>query len=242
MTRTTNTTSTSAATWSGDAAELRRLARAVLAHAPAKASDAPVLNHVQFEIRDRSLILTASDRFTLGMIRTDLTDHTGPAFDLLISAAALKSAIATIGRRGPIDLGIDPAGITLTFHHPHADDATAAVSYRLPASTITTRLPWHKALLGALRAAATPSAATVTTTAVNPAYLARFQLAADRGESLVIHAGAGPRKTVVLTAGEDFIGMVSPVLTDPDIAAGRLTTWTDLLDGMPAAAPARAAA
>lgn len=224
-------TSAATATWSGTAAELQHIARAVLVHAGTDAMW-PLLNDVHIEVRDGHLLLAATDRFTLGVYRTGLSEHSGDPIEIRVPAPVLRSAVTMIGRRsrGEVQLRLTPDHVTLTFDHPQvrADAAASPVSYVMPAEPSTQPL-WLRLVNTTTAEAMT---ATETVTGVNPAYLARFRHAAHRFEPILIHGPGRAMKPVLVTAGEHFIGLIMPVHVgasgSEDDGTDALTSWHNL--------------
>lgn len=234
------------AVWSGSPAELQHIARAVLVHAGTD-DMFPILNDVHIEVRDGHLLLAATDRFTLGVYRTGLSEHSGGPIEIRVPGPLLRSAIAMIGRRtrGEVQLRLTTENVTLTFDHPQVRTRAAAtpVSYVMPAEPSTQPI-WLKLVNTTTAEAMT---ATEAVTGVNPAYLARFRHAAHRFEPILIHGPGRAMKPLLVTAGDHFIGLIMPVKVGrasggTDDGTDTLAAWRNLTTAASAAATSAKAA
>jgi hypothetical protein len=180
--------------------ELRRLLRAVLAHAGTD-KQLPALRVVLFDVDGDQANVVATDRFTLGVARTTVEPN-GPSvrFTVAVDAADLTTIVRTVratDRHVVVDVA--PAGVEIT---------RGGIRYSLP--SVDVGYPdWQGLLAHLIRKPATEG---LTAVGVDPRMLARFHTTGPRvtGEPLVIRC-YGPGGAVIVTCGDWFLGAAMPV-------------------------------
>lgn len=210
------------AVWTGRGRDLRTLFEAVVVHA-ATESLPSVLDYVFIEVTGGSVYLAATDRYTLGVTRDDIT-HAGGDITVWVSADALRTAVARATTGRDVTACISVQGLTLQYQPLCARDAAESVSHQIPAEPIGVALPWRR-LIGT--AVHTPLDAEETATAVNPDFLDRFRAAGD-GEPVLIHGTGRADCPVVVTCGDHFIGLIMPLRHGPEQRTGALGEWRSI--------------
>lgn len=186
--------------------ELHDLFNPVLAHAatdPETSAFLPELTLIGCEIERGTFYAVATDRYTLGITRHQLSDDQPPAEGgITIPSAALRRVLGAVRRRDRLTLEMDPDGLTVTL----AD--TSRLTFRIPASPLRLPFTWRTFLGDKLRATGTPLTSPVT---LNPALLARFNAAAKNGLPLELRRLPGDRAPVLVICGSHFVGLISPM-------------------------------
>ncbi|MDF3309797.1 hypothetical protein P3H15_32785 [Rhodococcus sp. T2V] len=183
-------------------------------------STLPMICGVELSIHKGKLIVAATDRFRLGIVRMSVEDRTGRAgrigFVGRDSAVRLLKVIR--GGRGhlrdaPIAVTVEGEQISFAF-----DFTTLAFALQ------DSEFPDVKKHI----AASLANEGTSERWAMNPVYLASFQKAMwSRGDKAIIKTPPLPARPVLITVGEHFIGLQMPVReTDLD---SNFTSWNDFL-------------
>ncbi|MGH8879402.1 MAG: hypothetical protein ACRD0P_18995, partial [Stackebrandtia sp.] len=180
--------------------ELRRLLRAVLAHAGTD-NQLPALQVVLFDVDGDQAYVVATDRFTLGVARATVEPN-GPRvrFTVGVNAADLATIVRTIrdiDRHVVVDVAT--AGVEIT---------RGGIRYSLP--SVDVGYPnWRDLLARLIRK---PAPDLLEAVGVDPRMLARFHTTGRRAthEPLVIRC-YGSGTAVIVTCGEWFLGAVMPV-------------------------------
>ncbi|MEV4161426.1 hypothetical protein [Nonomuraea dietziae] len=184
---------------------LRQYVGAVLPHASTD-DTLPMLTAVVFEVADGALYARATDRYTMGIVRHPLdTEQQQPTSGLsvVISAAALQATIRQVNARAQVTLTVTEQAITME------QTGAFTLACRLPALDERPFLPnWRTWFADQVRSEPDRAVHTDRGTALGPAYLARFRPAA-RDHLPLRFRPAG--RTVVVTCGEHFLGLISPV-------------------------------
>ena len=214
-----------AATLKTTGGDLKKLMNAVLAHVNDSEEDAhPIFAKLHVEVRDGSLRLVCSDRFTLGLAiqRLDVTSE-GFTVSLAIPADEIRVALEYLDETSPVTFTVQGDAVRIKGN----------VDAEIPG--VASKLPWRDVLSKFLRPQATPTA----TLGLDPAYLARFAAAKPLAPSAPLVARfAGEKGMTVLTLGTVFLGMIAPIDLGAALQNGTtperpLDVWFDLLDEDP---------
>lgn len=194
----------------------------------------PALNSVHLQLtKENYLVASGTDRFTLGVSRTEDPlsdpDPTGP-FDIIIPLPDVKQIITVfkpaprMAHRAPtLTFRLEKDKIAVVVEDRH-DDIVKAL-YRFDSYPLTQ--PGYPDLAAIVVKAVADKTTRARVANVNAKYLARFQHAVSDATPITVHSAA-PRKPVVVTAGNHFIGAIMPVNAespDPPISS----SWDDLL-------------
>lgn len=183
--------------------DLQRLLRSVLVHAAARDTrvDIPALDQIRFEVTGTALHAIATDRFTIGVARADIETTTPTSdFHVQVPAADLAGVLRTLRVADTATLTLCPNGVEV-------DDQR--ITYRL-AGTDHAFPAWRGLLAAAMRNPIDPGEQV----GLDSRHLAKFQTATQgRTEPLILHHH-GPRRAVVITCGNWFLGAAMPVRLD----------------------------
>lgn len=202
------------------AEELHRMIKQV---APHMSDDAtlPVLNAIHLEARNHDLTAVATDRYTVGVARTNLVDNDRweayiPDSELRTVTAWLKSAKATNSTISVVAQA-DGDDTTLTFS---SNNGSLRIEY--PTKNYGRFPNWRNIIQGALDGE--PQA--VPLSGLTTKFLDRWQHADNK----LHYFQAGPKKPVVfLDTTGDFIGMQMPI-NNEELTRSQLTSrWTNVL-------------
>ncbi|GAA3213932.1 hypothetical protein [Actinocorallia longicatena] len=209
------TTTATAVTVALTGRSLRNLLVPVLTHT---GTDDPYdLDTVRVETNGRTLYLSATDRYTLAVVRHRLHGRQPALAPIRLDAAPLALACGFLDDNDRILLKVTPEGARLTStpgfgpeHNIIKGDIDARRCY-LP--------DWRKILLAPLNE---PPTAPLLRAAYRPEHLARFRtMPADEP---IVFRPTTPNLTLV-TCGTRFLGGIAPTKTDNTRAAATLTTW-----------------
>ncbi|MEV0641996.1 hypothetical protein AB0I77_45155 [Streptomyces sp. NPDC050619] len=193
----------------------------------------PALNGVYFEARGAYLYAVATDRHTMAVTRRRLETRTARPWAVLVGEQELKSlrAFARLNRRTPLTLEFRPA--TVDLFKPNALAVRAGgQSLEVPGydgelPALWARDQWRETLTSHLHSA--PNLRQELT--LNPTLLARWGRSGGvaRNAPLTVWTG-GPGKPLVITCGEDFVGLQMPIRVSSDAAqpADIVSRWGDL--------------
>lgn len=213
--------------------DLRTMLDPVLAHAVTSPDPFFIpMPYVQIEISGGVLYLFATDKYTLGVTRHQLSEDPG-TIALTVAADCLRMMLRTIKARDEVRLDITRDAVTV--HHQETP-----IEFRLPA-TGDVVIDWRKLIRTALTKPTNHGDLPV-----KPAYLARFCAATRSDQPLHIHA---TDRVAVMTCGENFLGAFAPLRFEqptnaftgwlPDLTS---TTFADWLPDITSTSPAWAAA
>lgn len=211
-------------------ARVKNLFNAVTAHTTDRDSDDYILSpwtQVHIEVQGDSLRLVCSDRYTMGIVREQVTATTeGFAANFAVYADDLRSTIQNMADHARVSLVVEDNGLRII-----TEDESALY---LPGED--SKLPWRRVLTGLL----TPQSAPTAIIGLDPAFLARFGAAKPLApDEPLVARFAGEKAMVVLTLGTVFLGMIAPItLGAAETSQRPLDVWFDLLDEDPVAAPA----
>lgn len=216
-----------AATLVTEAAHLKTLLKAVLAHAAEPDPDdfeLPALLQLHIEVRDGDLRLICSDRFTMGIVRHSMTS-TSPDFAAAFAVNAEDVRVALFSLKpGQVSLVVEENALRIT-----TEDSV----HNFPGENSV--LPWR----GVLDRKLTPKATPTERVALNPKLLARFEAALPlaKGETMLFHLG-GENGVIIATAGTSFLGMIMPIHQERATRQGQISerpldAWFDLADEEP---------
>lgn len=209
--------------------DLKKLFNAVLAHDnDSEADDHPMLSKVHIEVRDGSLRLICSDRFTLGVaVRHMDVMAEGFTSSFAVAADEIRAAREYLDETEPATFIVE--GDTLRIR--------GNVDADIPG--VGSELPWRDVLNKCLAPKPTPTGVM----ALDPELLARFREAKHLAPNkpMVFHLYGETSPTVVTIDGE-FIGMIAPInmkaTADVGLLPDRpLDAWFDLLDESPVEPP-----
>lgn len=226
---------------------LRRLLTAVLPFAASSAAKTPVLAavHLRTAQTDSGLYLVAeaSDRFTFGtqrlLVHPDTgTRVTGDLGSVLLTVAQVRKTLALLkplrGAPATAELTVHPDRVVVA-----ADQLAGGVDHlALTFARVTEEYP----LLGALLGRSWDHAVTPEAMLLDPRLVARFALAAAQqgpasgrmtwwggAKNVGLELpGSGP---VMVKIGDDFVGMVMPVVETTDPASRADTgrgSWAEI--------------
>lgn len=224
----------------------KQFAQLVRPVVPLAAADGmlPILNAVHFYSAGDYLVASATDRFRLGIHRRRLDG--APPVDLKFGLS-----LASISRIGQIFRGPRTFDPVLRFS---IEDGLARVSQTgglegiVEASVAFPLVDGEFPNLPKIITNGLDSdMERADTVGVNSAFLADFQHAVTDATPLVIRMGGtdldkASTRPLILTAGEDFIGLLMPVRFEPTEHSRTLTDWQTFLDPKPKRAPRKAAA
>lgn len=193
----------------------------------------PVLNTVRIETRGQWLVAIATDRFRVAVNRTQRPEGSPDDWAATIPLKAIKGIVATFAPRKGMDadlsLTIDGGNLAVSAEGAMVGGFFDA-SFRWALED--GEFPGVMSLISKALAAET----TRQSTKVRMNFLAAFGGADVHGQGLWVKtAGTEPntdRNPVVVTDGENFIGLVMPHRGAAEFPA--LTDWADVFD--PAAA------
>jgi len=167
-----------------------------------KSNDIPMLHAVRLEATGTHLLAVATDRFVLGVSRAPyegtpfMITLPMPEVKLVVGACKLKAG-RFIKPDDVVDLRVTPKG---TLLHVALDETVITVP------TFKGDFPypdWRK-LLGI----STNVDEVLGTVAVNPTYLAKFGRIGPTRAKFYLR---GPNKPVMVSVGEDFVGLIMPI-------------------------------
>ena len=169
----------------------------------------PVINAVHLESRDKELIAVGTDRFVLGVSKTELDEITAP----FTAALPLRQVKTILQLAGSCKQAVSK--VTLD-----ADEKTVRVAFSsgetltLPAELETGA---HRGWLKLLDSTPddTPSKAML----LNPALLAKFSRVTGGGQARARLHFFGMAKPIRVTIGDSFVGMVMPCRMPDDASA-----------------------
>ncbi|MEU6236311.1 hypothetical protein [Kitasatospora sp. NPDC047058] len=180
----------------------------------------PVLTGIHLALTGGQLVAAATDRYTFAVTRRP-AEETGESADwqALLDRSDLKALRALIPARSA------GHGLRLTYEAPTGPDPDGGLLFALEGrtlrlsanATLAAKFPkWQPVFATALEA----EPKLTSTACFNPAYLARWQKAADRYTPVTLWS-AGPDKPLVVAVGADFLGLQMPVRIDlrPDAGA-----------------------
>lgn len=205
--------------------ELQLALRSVMPHAHRK-DDLSSLNAVQFIIRDGTLYLAATDRYTLGLYRClegmagTGDDRTSQGnFSFLVGLADCKLLLADAKQASPLL----PMRFSLTrteADRGHQDVIVVSsdgVIRTLTGETQQAPDVWRVVQTEVERLQRNPGS---DYTPVNRSFLGRLSDAQQAGEVAVLHH-SGPNKPTLAVIGESFIAVIVPVRS----ASPALPAW-----------------
>ncbi|MFF1702389.1 hypothetical protein [Streptomyces sp. NPDC058252] len=185
----------------------------------------PTLSGIYFEARGVFLYAVATDRYTIAVVRRRLEIRAARPWAVLVGAQELKSlrAFARFNRRTPLTVAHRP-GPALAVRAGGQSLEVPGFDGELPA--LWARGQWRETLAHLHSA---PNLRQELT--LNPSLLARWGRSggADRNAPLTVWTG-GPLKPLVITCGDDFVGLQMPirVTSDAPQRADIVAGWRDL--------------
>lgn len=218
------------------ARDLLRMLKVVSAHA-GDDDTLPSLNAVKIEVRGPVLWLAATDRFTIGTARLRIPGAKAdpvPDIDVILPADAARSMIKALAGRyhDVVAIRFGKAKLTLLDGQGELGTWVHGKNWEF--------VSWRPMLAKLL---AVPAADLGVRFALEARHLAKFT-ACDRGENdeelpmlfRVVTLGPNSR-TVLVTAGEWFLGAAMPITMDANgghkalLAADNWADWTTALTG-----------
>jgi hypothetical protein len=184
----------------------------------------PPFTHVHVEVRGGELRLICTDRFTMGIVRHQLTS-TSPDF-----AASFAVPVEDI-RLALEPLDVNSATMIVEENALHIMSGDASAKLTGTQSTV----PWR----GTLERLLTPEPTPTGHVALDPRLLARFQEAQplDPKQPMIFRL-SGQDKAVIATLGTVFLGLVQPMNLyaashRAPVPKRPLDVWFDLVDEGP---------
>lgn len=192
------------ATWTATPQQVERVIAAVLPHASA-ASDLPMLNSVRLELDGRRFLALATDRYSLAVCRADLTEWNSEARPVKETAASVR---------------VDDIKRLLAFLRPQRGAAT----WKLTAVTLTvaiaggpsltvrtaddTHFPKWRSIFDQTAAREPEPGPQMGFT---PRVVDHFHRSAKAlGELSMRWQFVSPLKPVIVSIGEEFVGLLMP--------------------------------
>lgn len=198
--------------------DLHRLLKAALPFTATEAlPQVAALRGIYLEEHDGQLRAWSNDRFTAALVKTN-PDSITPGFEAVIDRDDVKDLLSLFkatgpGRSAPIALEVD--GLSLRVRS--SSEATFALIKPSNYPIGPVRRIFRDAVA---------DTATVTGAGFNPALLARCKEAAaalGRGtDHMDLRLGSTDRKPVLVTLGEDFLGLIMPRAS---LNGDRLAPW-----------------
>lgn len=192
------------------------------------APDIPMINAVHLEARGADLIAVATDRFVLGVSRTEL-DEPGEFLAALTSRQVrLIAQVAGAGRQcfSTVAIDADEKQVRVAF--------SSGETLTLPAEVERgAHRSWFKLL------ESMPDGDPSKAMDVDPRLLAKFaQLQGKRSARMRMYF-SGHQKPIRVTVGDSFVGMVMPVrMPDDESMEWTVPEWASFAKG-PAKTPAK---
>lgn len=166
----------------------------------------PVINAVHLESRDKELIAVGTDRFVLGVSKTELDEITAP-FAAALPLRQVKTILQLAGSCkqafSKVTIDADENVVRVAF--------SSGETLTLPAELETGA---HRGWLKLLDSTPddTPSKAML----LNPALLAKFSRVTGGGQARARLHFFGMAKPIRVTIGDSFVGMVMPARMPDD--------------------------
>lgn len=209
------------------ARQFKALVSPVLPHA-SRDRMMPVLNTVRIETRGRWLLAIATDRFRVGLNRQERPEGAPDDWSATIPLAAVKGIISTFaplrGLDADLSLTIDGGNLAATAEGALIGGFFDA-SFKWPLET------GEFPKVGSLVIRALQDAEGGATTKLRMEYVAAFRHADVHGSGLWMrHTTSDPdRGPVLVTDGENFVGMVVPRRGGSEFPD--LSGWVETLGG-----------
>lgn len=206
------------ATWTATSQQVERVVAAVLPHA-SNDRYVPVINCVQLELTGHRFLAVATDRYSLGICRADLSDWHEDA----------EKVQKTVARLRPDDLKrlfaflrprrTDPATWTLSSGSLHVSiDEGDSITVRTVESGDFPA--WRSIIEHHTSKAAEPGAPQGFTARIVEHFNATAKALGD--DQMAWHF-AGPLQPALIRVGPDFLGMIMPrrITDDPELELGQ---------------------
>lgn len=205
---------------------------------PLAASDymLPLLNAIRFESQGSHVVGLATDRFRAGIHRVALAEAATDDFQFLLSLASIRRIVQIFKAPRHVDplirFTVEPNRVLVSQSGGLEDIDEATIAF----PTLEGTFPNIRKLISdQLAEVGEP----VNDLVVNATYIGDFRHAITDATPLVIRtSNTQPgnlkrRSPIVVTAGDDFVGLLMPVMAEATEQAARLSDWATFLNPKP---------